>query len=175
MKKFVTIALLFVMLVMALGVTVNAATSATLADDLFAKGEKYGMTTADKVKVERYLKENPVTDEEADAILAKADEAVAVMTKAGTTNYSELTKAQKDELKTIAKSAAEIANVKLVFKTGSVEVYDQNGKLIETITENNGKLAYTGNNVNIVLVVSVIATIALAITVVAKKKFVDAK
>ena len=76
---------------------------------------------------------------------------------------------------TIAKSAAEIANVKLVFKTGSVEIYDQNGKLIETITENNGKLAYTGNNVNIVLVVSVIATIALAITVVAKKKIVDAK
>ena len=45
MKKFVTIALLFVMLVMALGVTVNAATSATLADDLFAKGEKYGINS----------------------------------------------------------------------------------------------------------------------------------
>lgn len=175
MKKFLTISLLFVMLLMAFATVVNAATSATLADDLYAKGAKYGMTSADKVKIERYLSENPVTDAEANAVLAKADEAVAVMENAGVTSYDKLTTAQKDELKSIAKSAAEIVNVKLVFKKGSVEIYDQSGKLIETVTVNNGKLAYTGNNVNSVLVVSIIAIIALAITVVAKKTFANAK
>lgn len=175
MKKFLTVSLLFVMLVMAFATVVNAATSATLADDLYAKGAKYGMTSADKVKIERYLSENPVTDAEANAVLAKADEAVAVMENAGVTNYDKLTTAQKDELKSIAKSAAEIIDVKLVFKKGSVEIYDKSGKLIETVTENNGKLAYTGNNVNSVLVVSIIAIIALAITVVAKKTFANAK
>lgn len=169
MKKFLTVSLLFVMLVMAFATVVNAATSATLADDLYAKGAKYGMTSADKVKIERYLSENPVTDAEANAVLAKADEAVAVMENAGVTNYDKLTTAQKDELKSIAKSAAEIIDVKLVFKKGSVEIYDKSGKLIETVTENNGKLAYTGNNINVVLVVSIIAIIALAITVVAKR------
>ena len=106
---------------------------------------------------------------------AKADEAVAVMERAGVTSYDKLTTAQKDELKAIAKSAAELIDVKLVFKAGSVEIYNKDGKLIETVTENNGKLAYTGNNVNSVLVVSIIAIIALAITVVAKKTFANAK
>ena len=60
-------------------------------------------------------------------------------------------------------------DVKLVFKKGTVEIYDNKGKLIETVGQNNGKLAYTGNNVNVVLTTSVIATIALAITVVTKR------
>lgn len=169
MKKFVTIALLFVMLVMALEITANATTTKTLADELYAKGQKYGMTTAEKVKIERYLSENPVTDEQANSLVAKADEAVAVMEKAGTTDYNKLTTAQKEQLKSIATSAANIIDVKLVFKKGTVEIYDNTGKLIETVGQNNGKLAYTGNNVNVVLTTSVIATIALAITVVTKR------
>ena len=48
--------------------------------------------------------------------------------------------------------------------------FDGYGYLIETVAQNNGKLAYTGNNsVNVVLTVSVIAMIALAITVEGKK------
>lgn len=175
MKKLVTVTLLLIMLVMAFATIVNAATTSTLANDLYAKGAKYGMTTAEKVKIERYLSENPVTDAQADAILAKADEAVAVMEKAGVTNYTELTKAQKEELKTIATQAADLIDVKLVFKTKSVEIYGKDGKLVETVTLNGGKLAYTGNSTNVVLVVSGIATIALASIVVAKRKFAYAK
>ena len=126
------------------------------------------MTSADKVKIERFLSENPVTDAEADAILAKADEAIAIVEESGVTDLSKLTTAQKNQLKEIAKSAAEIVNVTLVFKTSSVEIY-KDGKLIETVTANNGKLAYTGNNLNMILVVSTISIIALAITVAAKR------
>ena len=169
MKKILTIAILLVITLMAFAGIANAATTDTLAEELYAKGQKYGMTTADKVKIERYLSENPVTEDQANALIAKANEAVAVMENAGTTNYNDLTNAQKDELKSIATSAAEIINVKLVFKKGYVEIYDSTGKLIETIGENNGKLAYTGNNVNVVLTTSVIAIIALAITVVSKR------
>ena len=154
---------------MACATLVNAATTATLADELYAKGKKYGMTSADKVKVERYLSENTVTDEQANAIVAKADEAIAVMEAAGTTDYSKLTDAQKDQVKSIANSAADIIDVKLVFKKNTVEIYNNAGKLIETIGNNNGKLAYTGNNVNVVLTTSVIAVIALAITVATKR------
>lgn len=170
MKKTLIISILISIILMLGGSVVNATTSATLADDLYAKGEKYGMTTADKVKIERYLSENTVTDEQANKIMAKADEAVAVMEKAGVTRYNKLTNAQASELKTIAKEAADVIDAKLVFKSGSVEIYDANGKLIETVAQNNGKLAYTGNNsVNVVLTVSVIAMIALAITVGGKK------
>lgn len=169
MKKILTISILIAIILIAFATVANAATSATLAEELYSKGQKYGLTASDKVKIERYLSENPVTDEQANAIIAKANEAVAKMESAGATNYDDLTTAQKDELKTIATSAADIIDVKLVFKKGSVEIYDNTGKLIETVAENNGKLAYTGNNVNVILVTSVIAIIALAITVVSKR------
>ena len=169
MKKSLLISILTAVIVMACATLVNAATTETLADELYAKGKKYGMTSADKVKVERYLSENTVTDEQANAIVAKADEAIAVMEAAGTTDYSKLTDAQKDQVKSIANSAADIIDVKLVFKKNTVEIYNNAGKLIETIGNNNGKLAYTGNNVNVVLTTSVIAVIALAITVATKR------
>lgn len=169
MKKSLLISILTAVIVMACATFANAATTATLADELYSKGSKYGMTSADKVKIERYLSENTVTDEQANAIVAKADEAIAVMEAAGTTDYSKLTDAQKDKLKSIANSAAAIIDVKLVFKKNTVEIYDNAGKLIETIGNNNGKLAYTGNNVNVVLTTSVIAVIALAITVATKR------
>ena len=169
MKKSLLISILTAVIVMACATFANAATTATLADELYSKGSKYGMTSADKVKIERYLSENTVTDEQANAIVAKADEAIAVMEAAGTTDYSKLTDAQKDKLKSIANSAAAIIDVKLVFKKNTVEIYDNAGKLIETIGQNTGKLAYTGNNVNVVLTTSVIAIIALAITVATKR------
>ena len=169
MKKLLTISILAVMLILMTVTGVNATTNDNLAQTLYNIGAKYGMTNGDKVKIERYLKENPVTDAQANEILAKADEAIAVMEAAGTTDYSKLTDAQKDQVKSIANSAADIIDVKLVFKKNTVEIYNNAGKLIETIGNNNGKLAYTGNNVNVVLTTSVIAVIALAITVATKR------
>ena len=174
MKKILTVSLLFVMLVMAFATVVSATTSAELADKIYEKGAKYGMTTADKVRIERYLAENAVTEDQANSVMEKVDKAVAVMENAGVTNYAALTDAQKDEMKNIATEAASVVDVNLVFKVGSVEVY-KNGKLIETVAENDGKLSYTGNSVNMIVVVSVVAIIALAIAVVAKKRIAYAK
>ena len=173
MKKTLAIVLLAIIAVMALATGVNAATSSTLADELYSKGAKYGMTSADKVKIERYLAENPVTDAQANELLAKSDEAIAVMEKAGVTNYNKLTDAQKSEIKSIAIEAAKKVDLKLVFKTRSVEVYNNAGKLVETVTNTNGKLAYTGNTVNVVLAVSVVAVLAV-VTVVVRKRIVNA-
>ena len=175
MKKTLIVSILMAIILLACASVVNATTSSTLADELYAKGKKYGMTSADKVKIERYLSENTVSDEKANQIISKADEAIAVMEKAGVTSYDKLSQAEKSKIKTIAKEAAVVVDVKLVFKSGSVEIYNNEGKLIETVAHNNGKLAYTGNNsVNVVLTVSVIAIIALAITV-GGKKFASAK
>ena len=133
MKKVLTISILAVMLVLMVVTGVNAANNDNLAETLYNMGAKYGMTKSDKVKIERYLADYPVTESEANAIVAKAEEAVKVMEDAGVTDYT---------------------------------------KLFETVSNNNGKLAYTGNN-NIVLVVSSIAVIALA-SVVARKKLANA-
>ena len=130
------------------------------------------MTKSDKVKIERYLADNPVTESKANAIVAKANEAAKIMDEAGVTDFSKLSEDKKAEIKSIANQAASIVGVTLTYKSGSVEIY-KDGKLIETVTNNNGKLAYTGNN-NIVLVVSSIAVIALASVAVARKKLANA-
>ncbi len=172
MKKLLTISILAVMLVLMTVTGVHAATKDNLAETLYNMGAKYGMTKADKVKIERYVADNNVTDSEADAIVAKAQEAVKVMEDAGVTDYTKLSADKKAELKTIANQAASIVDVTLVFKASSVELY-KDGKLIETVSNNSGKLAYTGNN-NTVLVVSSIAVIALASVAVARKKLANA-
>lgn len=172
MKKLLTISILAIALVLMAVTGVNATTNDNLAETLYNIGAKYGMTKADKIKIERYLADYPVTESEANAIVAKANEAAKVMDNAGVTDFNKLSKEQKAEIKTIANQAASIVGVTLTYKSGSVEIY-KNGKLIETVTNNNGKLAYTGNN-NMVLVVSSIAVIALASVAVARKKLANA-
>ena len=173
MRKTLVITILFVMVALLATTVVNATSSSELADTLYNLGSKYGMTSADKVKIERYLADNPVTDDEANQIVAKAEEAVAIMEEAGVTDITKLSTAQKNQLKTIANEAASIVGITISIKAGVVEFY-KDGKLIETATLNNGKLAYTGNSTNVVLVVSSIAIVALATGIVAKKKLANA-
>ena len=173
MKKVLSIAILFVMVAMLATTFVNAATSADLADKLYAIGAKYGMTSADKVKIERYLADNPVTDAEADQVVAKAQQTANVMEAEGVTNVKDLTAEKKEEVKTLLNEAASVIGVTLTFKNEAVEVY-KDGKLVETLGTSNGKLAYTGNNVNVILVVSSVAVVALVAGFVARKKFANA-
>lgn len=169
MKKTLAVAVLFVMLVALLVTGVNAVSTSELVERLYEMGQPYGITSADKVKLERFLSENPVSEADADAILAKAEQAVAIMKEAGVTDVKQLTTEQKNQIKSLANEAASILGVTLVFKAGNVEVY-KDGKLVETLSYSNDKLAYTGNTVNMVLVVSSVAVIALVATYVVARK-----
>jgi hypothetical protein len=173
MKKIISMVVLFVVIAMVATTVVNATTNSTLADELYKIGSKYGITSADKVKIERYLADNPVTDEEANTVVAKAEEAAKVMDDAGVTDVKSLSAEQKSKVESLANEAASAVGVTLNFKSGAVEVY-KDGKLIETVTSVDGKLAYTGNSVNVALVVSSIAVVALATTLVVRKKIVNA-
>lgn len=144
MKKLLTISILTAIIILSAVTGVNATTGATLADELYAKLSKYGMTSADKVKVNRYVADNKVTEDQANSVMAKANEAVKVMENAGVTNYAKLTDAQKEEVKSIAKEAAKIVDVTLVFGKEEVKIY-KNGKLIDVVGEKDGKLVYTGS------------------------------
>ena len=176
MKKTLSITTLFIMIIMLLGVTVNAVTGASLVDDLYALGKKYGVTEADKVKAERYVADNPITDEQAEAIYAKAKETVKLLDEAGVTDGNkldtQLTKEQRDKLEKIAKEAADIIGVTLTYKNGTVEVYKE-GKKIDVYTFEK-KAAYTGNNISLVVVSSVAVIALVAVAFVVRKKFVNA-
>ena len=168
MKKMLSIAVLAIILLAAMVGSVSAATKSEVLEQIYSIGVKYGMTAADKVRLERYLNSSDVTESEANALVGKAQEVAAVFDKAGVTKYDNLTKAQKDEAKAIATEAAKLLDVTLVFKTKSVDVYKL-GKKIESVSETDGKLAYTGNDVNVALIAGSIAVIALASVVLVKR------
>ncbi len=172
MKKILTISLLFIMITMVIMTAVNAATSSTLADQLYAIGQKYGMKASEKVKMERYLADNKLSDEKCNEILALANEADRIMKENGETDYTKLPTDIKAQLKSLANQAASVAGVTLTFSADGIDVY-KDGKLIESVTESN-TLPYTGNNVNSILVVSSIAVVALATVFVVRKKFANA-
>ncbi len=171
MKKLISVAILFVMVMTLATTMVSAVTTATLADELYAIGAKYGVS---KATIERTIKEVGVTNAQADDVLAKAKEAEAVMQAAGVTNVSQLSQADKDQLVTIANDAASIVGADVSFKDGKIAI-SKDGKTLEVISlSSNGTLAYTGNNVSTVLVVSSIAVLALATVFVARRKMANA-
>ena len=102
MRKFLVSMLLLIVLVGVLATNSIATTNAELIE--FAKsnhtvaGKSIGLTSANKVKVERYLTENPVTDAQAGAIMAKANELIALMESAGVSDPAELSSADKERL-----------------------------------------------------------------------------
>ena len=172
MKKVLTIALIAIILMMTAMTVVNAATSSTLADELYAIGSKYGMTQNDKVKMEQYLRDYPLSNDKCDEILGLAKQAEQIMIDNNTTDYKSLPADVKAQLKGLAEQAATIAGVTLDFKSDRIDVY-KDGKWINSFGSSN--LVPTGAQDNTALVVSSVAVIALAataITVATKKRAV---
>ncbi len=176
MKKLISIAVLFVMVAVLATTIVNAegVTRNTLADELYAIGSKYGLTKENKVEIERYIKEYNVTDKQASEVYAKATQAVSELEAAGITDIKDVTPELKSRLVSLANSAAEVVGAKLTLANGKLDVVGPDGKLFTTLTYKDGKLVYTGNNVNTVLVVSSVAVLALATAFVAKRKMANA-
>lgn len=170
MKKLISMLAIFAILMVGAMSVVKAVTTETLPDELYAIGSQYGMKESDKLRIEKYLSEYPLSDTECNDILSSAQEASQIMKDNNTTDYHSLPADVKAELRALANDAASIAGVTLDFKSDSIDVY-KDGKLIDSVTS-KGTLPYTGNN-NIVLVVSSIAVIAL-VAVVARKKLANA-
>ena len=175
MKKLISTLALIAIMVVLTTTMVSAATSSSLLNDLYALGSKYGVTNADKLKLEKILKAYPVTDAQAEQIYAKAQEVVKILDEAGVTSAkklsTQLTKAQKQQVRAICQEAADILGLKLTYVNGTVEVY-KDGTLIEVFTFTD-TLPYTGNNINTILVSSV-AVLALDTGLVAKRKLANA-
>ena len=178
MKKLLLGTILCAILVALLSTKTMAATNEELIEyvtsDHKIAGESVGIPAEDRVKAKRYLSENPVTEAQADAIIAKGNEIIELMNKANVSDPSKLSKTEKEKFMTIAKEAADVIGLKLVFHPQSVDIYDKDGKLIDTTTLGK-KLAYTGNSINYVLVISSIATIALVAGFVTKKRLANAR
>ena len=176
MKKLATVTLLIVMLVGFLAGTVNAATESELLEYLSQEftvgGETVSISEADKVKIERYLNENEVTAEQADAVIAKVDEAVAVLEAAGETDITKLSQEDKNKLMGIANDAASVLGLSLSYdaSTKTLSVY-KDGQLIEsTSITSSEELVQTGMTNYVYIAILAVVVIAIAAVVIKRAR-----
>lgn len=143
MKKSIRILLISIIIMVLIIPFANAETSSEeLVSYIRSKQKKY-ISEADLVRIERYLKEYPVTKTEVESLKQKIDSAIAIVDDSGVKDFKKISETDKNKLKSIANEAATIVDVRLVFKEDSVEIY-KNGKQIENVQFNSNKLSYTG-------------------------------
>lgn len=175
MKK-ITLILIIFLIMLSTTTIVKAKSTESMIEEIYSQSTKYGVTQADKVKAERLISEYKVTEEQANQIYEKAKEALKFLEDAGVTDVKKLNTQlnidQKRKFQSLCQQAADIVDATLTYKNGAVEVY-KNGKKIETFTFTDGKLAYTGNNINIFLMVPLASIIAIFTVIITRKKLAN--
>lgn len=175
MKKFLSITLMMVLVLLCTMSVVNAATT----DKLVEYASKTFKVAGDEVKVpekhlvtlKRYLKEYPVSEEDANKIIEEAEKAIDLMNEAKTSDVTKLTRAQKDELTGIAQRMASLAKVTLSYDatTKDLTILKDGKPYGDPINLKNDEFVQTGNNYMVYIVIATVAVIAVA-TVAAYRK-----
>lgn len=174
MKRTLKIVLLVAVLVLCLATNVKAATNEELIAYATKKfnvnGTEVGLSAANAQKVRRYLQENPVSEADADAIIAKIDAGVSIMRESGVTDPKKLPADKKNEILALGQEAAKIAGAELTYSDGAITVY-KDGEVWDQATVSSA-LVQTGNDTSYVVVVgaslAIIAVVGLAVYVVKK-------
>ena len=168
MEKMLLMTILFVIIALFFTNVVSASTSNELPELIYTKCAKYGITDGFKVEMERFLKKHPISDAQTDAFLIKIDEIVSIMETARVNNLSGLSATELKTVQDLAREAASLLDVKLVWNNVKAEAY-YDGKLIDVLVFES-RLPYTGENINIALIVSTVAVCVLTACVLARKK-----
>lgn len=138
---------------------------AKLTKEYTINGATFKLDDSYVAQLERYLKENEISEKDADYIASKIDEAVKIVEAGNATSIKELTKSEKDKLKALAADVSEKTEVKItIAKGGVITVYNTDGTVFTKITD---PIKYTNDNTGII--VASIAFIVLGGAILVKK------
>ncbi len=172
MKKMLVIPMIILMIVMF--ATTTFAASSTLADKIYTKGSAYGVTESHKKQMAEYFTNNPVTAEQENYILTKADECIAIMNKAGIKDVTKLSESDLNNVKGKVQDAASKIGLTVSF-TGTSFIISKNGKTVGEYLVKSGttttktptatstkKFVYTGSNYGLGIGSMALAIVAIA-------------
>ncbi len=114
LSKIISVIVLMIVMI-SMSAVVNAATNddvisyVTMAHTI--NGRTFQLDKAQRQSLTQYLKENPVTNSEADEIIAKLNEAKIKLEQTGATNASQVSESVRAEVVSLVKSAGEIAGL----------------------------------------------------------------
>lgn len=134
----------------------------------FIAGDYVRLSDADILKVERFLREYPITDSEASQIIEKANQIIDILNEAGISDLTKLSKEAKQEVFSLAQEAANIIGATLTYNnTDKTIVIYKDGVKIEALSL-NPYLKQTGKS-NIITI-SIAAITVLGATIVYRKR-----
>ena len=129
---------------------------AKLTKEYTINGATFKLDSSYVTQLERYLKENEISESDADYIASKIDEAVKIVEAGKATTIKELTKSEKDKLKALAADVSDKTEVKVTVEKGAVvTVYNTDGTVFTKVSD---PIKYTNDNT-----VAIIALGALAV------------
>jgi len=129
---------------------------AKLTKEYIINGATFKLDDSYVAQLERYLKENEISESDANYIASKIDEAVKVVESGKATTIKELTKSEKDKLKALAADISEKTDVKVTIAKGAVvTVYNTDGTVFTKVSD---PIKYTNDNTAII-----VASVALAV------------
>lgn len=137
-KFFSTV--IFMVMVISVSLSVNAYTNddviAYISKAHTANGRTVQLDQTQRENLKNYLQNNPVTEAEANDIIAKLDAAKAKIDNSGATNLSELSESIKSEVVSLVKSAGAIAGLDVEVDTVNeiVTIKDKNGNVVVSAT-----------------------------------------
>lgn len=148
--------MLLIMVVISMTMSVNAYTNESVISYISkahtVNGRTVQLTGTQRESLTKYLKENPVTDAQANEIIAKLDEAKALIDNSGATDLSQLSENIKAEVVSLVKSAGAIAGleVQIDTKNETITIKDRNGNVIIRATSYSelNKTAASNSNAN---------------------------
>lgn len=133
-------------------------------------GKTYSLSDKDKVALTNYLTENPVSDEDANAIRANVEAIIAEVEATGVKSIEEIDANVMAEITKLAQAAGARAGLDISIDSakGTVTIATEDGAVLVSTTyvgeETSDKLLYTGTN-SLVFVLPVLAIVAVAIIV----------
>lgn len=206
MKKLLKILSLIVIMIFMVTLSVQAYTNEDVISYVTkphtVNGRTVQLSSGQRESLTQYLRNNAVTESEANDIIGKLDKAKSLIDNSGATNLAQLSESIKGEVISLVKEAGRIADldVQVDTKNETVTIKDLKGNTVISATSysqfngnpqttagtsasNSGtsttskgsssKLVYTGNNYKVELQ-AVIAIVAVAIAgILVKNKYAE--
>ena len=175
MKKIISLFILMIVTIIVCMSTVQATSKEDLINYLASPhvvaGKTVQLSSSQMVKVKRYLDQYEITSEQANAIIGKAEQAIALMNKANVSNPKQLSKEDQNKLMSLVSQATSNLELSVNYNTTSEEIsISKDGKLIDVVQTNQTKLVQTGYDYTNVIIVSAIVSGVLLCYIVIRKE-----
>lgn len=178
MKRLLKVIAVTIILTLALSVNAFAMSQSELIEYVSKphtiNGTTYQMNSAYKREINNYVKDHPISDDEANQIKAKFDSFLAYIDSIGVRDISKTTQSQRQTLLAKANEITSIVGVTVKYNATdkTLEFYDNNGKEITALNVSDyNSLVQTGSsNYAYLAIPATLAVVALAGVAVFKKR-----